>query len=54
MFIGKIEATHLDDGFADEYGEPDFKKINILCYANGDYWDLGKKLEKLYFTKTKK
>jgi len=54
MFIGKIEATHLDDGFADENGEPDFKKINILCYANGDYWDLGTKLKKLYFTKTKK
>ena len=54
MFIGKIEATHLDDGYADEYGEPDFKKIDILCYANGDYWDLGKKLEKLFFTKTKK
>ena len=54
MFIGKIEATHLDDGFADENGEPDFKKINILCYANGDYWDLGTKLEKLFFTKTEK
>ncbi len=54
MFIGKIEATHLDDSFADENGEPDFKKINILCYANGDYWDLGTKLEKLFFTKTKK
>jgi len=54
MFIGKIEATHLDDSFADEQGEPDFKKIDILCYANGDYWDLGTKLEKLFFTKTKK
>lgn len=54
MFIGKIEATHLDDGFADENGEPDFKKIDILCYANGDYWDLGTKLEKLFFTKTRK
>lgn len=54
MFIGKIEATHLDDEYADEKGEPDFKKINILCYANGDYWDLGSKLEKLFFTKSKK
>jgi len=54
MFIGKIVATHLDDGFADEKGEPDFKKIDILCYANGDYWNLGTKLEKLFFTKNKK
>jgi len=54
MFIGKIEATHIDQAFTDKEGEPDFKKIGILCYANGDYWGLGEKLEKLFFTKIKK
>lgn len=54
MYVGRIVATHIDDNYIDKDGEPDFKKINILCYVNGDYWTMGKRVEKLFFTRTGK
>lgn len=52
MFIAKIACTHIDDEFYKD-GEPDFEKINILGYVNGQYWTMGKKLNNLFFTKRK-
>jgi flavin reductase (DIM6/NTAB) family NADH-FMN oxidoreductase RutF len=54
MFVGKIVATHLDEEYMDEKGEPDYKKIDILCYVNGYYWTMAEMKEKLYYTKTGK
>lgn len=54
MFIGKIVATHIDEDYMDSGGEPDYRKIDLLCYVNGYYWSMGEKKEKLYFTKTGK
>jgi hypothetical protein len=53
MFVGKIVATHLDEAYADGEGQPDYKKIDMLCYVNGYYWTMGDKKERLYYTKTK-
>jgi len=54
MFIGKIVATHIDESYMDTSGEPDYKKMDILCYVNGYYWTLGEIKKRLYFTKTDK
>jgi flavin reductase (DIM6/NTAB) family NADH-FMN oxidoreductase RutF len=51
MFIGKVLQTHIGDGFIKDGEEPDIQKMNILCYANDQYWSLGRKLENLYYTK---
>ena len=50
MFIGTIVKTYVDDEYVSEDGEPDYKKMDILCHVNGYYWTLGKKLEKLFYT----
>ena len=50
MFIGTIVKTYVDDEYVSEDGEPDYRKMDILCYVNGYYWTLGKKLEKLFYT----
>jgi len=54
MYIGKIMATHIDDDYSEKDGGPDFKKIDILCYVNGSYWTMGRRLEKLFFTRAGK
>ena len=54
MFIGKIVATHIDEEYIDQDGEPDYKKLDPLCCVNGYYWSLGELKEKLFFTKTVK
>ncbi|MBA7491689.1 hypothetical protein ES702_02237 [subsurface metagenome] len=53
MFVGKIVKTHIGDKYILECNEPDFGKIDILCYVNDEYWTLDKKLENLFFTKKK-
>lgn len=53
MYIGEIVQTHLDENFCDTENNPDFGKIGLLCYVNGTYWSLGKKIKKLYFSKIK-
>lgn len=54
MFVGRIVASHIDEEYMDENGEPDYAKIDLLCYVNGNYWTMGEFREKLYFTKVKK
>jgi flavin reductase (DIM6/NTAB) family NADH-FMN oxidoreductase RutF len=54
MFIGKILMTHVDSKMIIDGEELDIQKMNILCYANDQYFALGKKLEDLYYTKRKK
>jgi hypothetical protein len=52
--VGKIVAAHVDEAYMDENGEPDYGKMDILCYVNGYYWTMGEKKERLFFTKAKK
>ncbi len=51
MFIAEVLMTHVDEKYLNNGEEPDFAKMDILCYANDQYWTLGKKLEDLYYTK---
>lgn len=50
MFIGKILKTHVADKYMLEDNQPDFGKINPLCYVDGQYWTLKEKVGDLFFT----
>jgi len=51
MFISRVLQTHIDDDFIISNGEPNIQKMNILCYANDQYWSLGEQIENLFFSK---
>ena len=51
MFIAEVVATHVDPIFLNEKKELELSKMNILCYANDQYWTMGKKLQDLYYSK---
>ncbi len=50
IFIAEVLCTHVDEKFLDN-NEPLIEKMNILCYVDGEYWSMGKKLENLYYSK---
>ena len=50
IFIAEVLCTHVDEKFLDN-NEPLIEKMNILCYVDGKYWSMGKKLENLYYSK---
>ena len=54
MFIGEVLATHVGDKFMNNDGSPDLERMNVLCYADDVYWSLGKPLEALYYTQSRK
>jgi len=49
MFVGKIIRTHVDERYLEE-GKPDYSKISPLCYVDGQYWTLGKRMADLFYT----
>lgn len=51
MFIAEVVASHVAPIFLNEKGEPDISKMHILCYANDQYWEMGQKLQDLYYSK---
>ncbi|MBR6033449.1 MAG: flavin reductase family protein [Clostridia bacterium] len=54
MFIAKVLAIHADEKFFDEKGAFDIQKCHLIAYANGGYYELGKKLGKFGFSVQKK
>ena len=54
MFIAKVLAIHAGEEFFDEKGGFDIQKCNLIAYANGGYYELGKKLGKFGFSVQKK
>ena len=42
LFIGLITAVQLDSSLIDEKGRMDIGKANLLSYAHGHYYELGK------------
>ncbi len=54
MFIAKVLAIHAGEEFFDEKGGFDIQKCNLISYANGGYYELGKKLGKFGFSVQKK
>lgn len=54
MFIAEILSINADKKYIDEKGAFDISKCNLIAYANGGYYSLGKKIGKFGFSVEKK
>lgn len=54
MFMAEVLAINVDEKFIDDKGAFDISKCNLISYANGGYYSLGKKLGKFGFSVQKK
>lgn len=54
MFIAEVLAINAEDEYIDETGAFDITKCNLIAYANGKYFSLGKKVGKFGFSVQKK
>lgn len=54
MFIAEVLAINAEDKYIDETGAFDITKCNLIAYANGKYFSLGKKVGKFGFSVQKK
>ena len=54
MFIAEVLAINSDEKYIDEKGAFDISKCNLISYANGGYYAMGKKLGKFGFSVRKK
>lgn len=54
MFMAEVLAINADEKFIDDKGAFDISKCNLISYANGGYYSLGKKLGKFGFSVQKK
>lgn len=53
-FIAEVLSINASDEFIDEKGAFDISKCNLIAYANGGYFSLGKKIGKFGFSVQKK
>ena len=54
MFVADVLAINSDDKYIDNNGAFDISKCNLISYANGGYYSMGKKLGKFGFSVQKK
>ena len=54
MFIADVLAINADEKYIDENGAFDISKCDLMAYANGGYYELGKKVGKFGFSVQKK
>ena len=54
MFVAEVLAINSDEKYIDENGAFDISKCNLISYANGGYYSIGKKLGKFGFSVKKK
>ena len=54
MFIAEVLAVHIDEKYLNKQGALDLQKADLLAYAHGFYYVLGKKLGKFGFSVEKK
>ena len=54
MFVGKVLSIDADDKYIDAKGAFDISKCDLIAYANGGYYSLGKKIGKFGFSVRKK
>ena len=54
MFIAKVLGVHVAEEYMDKNGAFDISKCNLMAYANGGYYALGKKLGTFGFSVRKK
>ncbi|HSG27861.1 MAG TPA: flavin reductase family protein [Candidatus Krumholzibacterium sp.] len=49
MFIGEVVARHADRSCIGPDGKIDASKLELLTYIHGEYWSLGRRLERAGF-----
>lgn len=54
MFIAEVLCINADEKYIDEKGAFDISKCNLIAYANGGYYSLGKKIGKFGYSVAKK
>lgn len=54
IFIAEVLAINSDEKYIDNKGAFDISKCNLISYANGGYYAMGKKLGKFGFSVRKK
>lgn len=54
VFIADVLAINADEKYIDEKGAFDISKCNLMAYANGGYYKLGKKIGKFGYSVEKK
>ena len=54
MFIADVLSIDADENYIDEKGAFDISKCNLIAYANGGYYKLGKKIGKFGYSVEKK
>ena len=54
LFVADVLSIDADEKYIDEKGAFDISKCNLIAYANGGYYSLGKKLGKFGFSVQKK
>ena len=54
MFIAEVLAVNADEKYFDRNGAFDISKCNLIAYANGGYYTLGKKVGKFGYSVQKK
>lgn len=50
MFISEVMAIHAKEDYFDENGAFDIQKCHLMAYANGGYYELGRKIGKFGFS----
>ena len=54
MFIAEVLCIYADEKYIDEKGAFDISKCNLIAYANGGYYALGKKVGKFGYSVQKR
>ena len=54
MFVAEVLSIDADEKYIDENGAFDISKCNLIAYANGGYYTLGKKIGRFGFSVQKK
>lgn len=54
MFMAEVLSIDADEKYIDETGKFDISKCNLITYANGNYYTLGKPVGKFGFSVKKK
>ena len=54
MFIADVLSIDADEKYIDKNGSFDISKCNLIAYANGGYYTLGKKIGKFGYSVQKK
>ena len=54
MFMAEVLSINAKEEYIDEKGAFDISKCNLVAYANGKYFELGKQVRKIWIFRSKK